>query len=116
MSSAIRTAYDTIQLLIADDEKRLVAGQILENRPLFNGTSVEQDITDELDYSHIASIVGNYRHSLRVYEARLEVAERLFQVWLEGHHERKRAAADLFRMLPEDEQNELMLAKLKDQP
>lgn len=118
MKSAIRVAYDSLAEIVAKDMVGLnkaaatVPGQGGIHPVGSSPPTPKQEVLDQLNWSTMPEIVKNYEMQIAYNQERLEVARELYQEWLATHNKRRETLIELFRMLPQEEQDEIMLAKL----
>lgn len=116
MKSPIRIAYDNLAALLEKDadgmKKAAVASNLRTSTPVGPQQTIEQEVRESLGWQHICELVASCEYNLENSLARLEIAQQLHKEWKDEHESRRKALIELFRMLPEDEQNELMVDKL----
>lgn len=122
MKSAIRIAYDNLAAVV-DRDNELLAQWQLSLKNTNNGVPTygyhqqpqtpEEEIRQAMQYQHIRQVIAGHELQISHAQERLDIAKRLYEEeYLPQLEERHQTLLTLFKMLTQEEQDEIMLNKL----
>jgi hypothetical protein len=118
MKSPLRIAYDSLQEIEDRDDRLLTkfTPQSYTPRkqvcPSVAAQIIEDEMRDLLVYTHPKEVAFNHEENLKYSQDRYAVSQKLLKEWEDQKEERSNAIAELFKLLTEEEKQELMLKKL----
>lgn len=122
MKSAIRIAYDNLAEVVDRDNELLAQWTAAQKTQHSNTLSYgyppvqqtpEDEVREALRYQHIRQLMQGYETQINHQQVRLDIAKRIYEdEYLPQIDERRQCMMTLFKMLTQEEQDEIMLDKL----